>query len=519
MQTTSALFTQLAQGDVRPLSWQLRASFDKTFDPTITFFELDTSLLDGPDILSAEDSNVINEWDKYVYTDYSNRVISIEITNEEDEPYSVVQSYADITLNNYDGFFTPGNPGPIGTELKPQRPFRLLLGFGNENVQQFIGLSTDRPEIDRRGGTASFHLIDFLTFIFQLEVGSTIMEQDISTGDALAALFQSVGLTAGQYVIDETSFNRIPWFYIEKGQILGEVVRELMEVEQGRVFMDELGTIRFLNRQNFNNTPVYTFDRSRALDFDTSNDQKIINYMNITVPILEQFDDVPLWSLSGNIYLNAGETVEVWSDYPDPVVSVDAPVYSYQDVESSHFYTSSDSLGSVPNTSVDLVSIDDFSKASLLTFENTGSTGAYIQRIELWGSAVRQADEFMIEDFDQTSIDDNGKQQWKPRTTKYLQKESRALGYTRILIDDYKDYGDSFVLPVKGNMALQIGDVVDVDVDDYVGEYRIKKIVQVLSGGRYNQILTLRQYTPREYFIISSDSGARSLLDGTDVLA
>lgn len=116
-------------------------------------------------------------------------------------------------------------------------------------------------------------------------------------------------------------------------------------------------------------------------------------------------------------------------------------------------------------------------------------------------------------------VTQQSKQQWKPRTTKYLQKESRALGYTRILIDDYKDYGDSFVLPVKGNMALQIGDVVDVDVDDYVGEYRIKKIVQVLSGGRYNQILTLRQYTPREYFIISSDSGARSLLDGTDVLA
>lgn len=519
MQTTSALFTQLAQGDVRPLSWQLRASFDKTFDPSVTFFELDTSLLDGPDILSAEDSNVVNEWDKYAYTDYSDRVISIEITNEEDEPYSVVQSYADITLNNYDGFFTPGNPGPIGTELKPQRPFRLLLGFGNENVPQFIGLSTDRPEIDRRGGTARFHLIDFLTFIFQLEVGSTIMEMNISTGDALDILFQSVGLTAGQYVIDETSFNRIPWFYVEKGKILGEVVRELMEVEQGRVYMDELGTIRFLNRQNFNNTPVYTFDRSRALDFDTSNNQRIINYMNITVPILDQFDDVPIWSLSETVYIPAGETVEVWADSQDPIVSVTTPTYSAEDIEQSHFYTSSDKFGEMPYTDIDLVSIDEFSKSALLTFENTGTSGGYISRLELWGSAVRQADEFTIEDFDQTSIDDNGKQKWEPKTTKYLQKESRALGYTRILIDDYKDYGDSFVLPVKGNMALQIGDVVDVDVDDHVGEYRIKKIVQVMAGGRYNQLLTLRQYTPREYFILSSDSEARSLLDGTDVLA
>lgn len=519
MQTVSTRFNELAQGHVRPVSWQVRASFDKAFDPSITFFELDTSLLDGPDLLTSEDGSIINEWDKYIYETYSDRLISMEITSEEAEPYSVVQSYADITLNNYDGYFTPGNTGPLGNYLRPQRPFRLLMGFGNENVPQFIGLSTDRPEIDKKALTAKFHLIDFLTYIFQLEVGDTIMQENISTGEALDALFQSVGLIPGQYVLDDVSFNRIPWFYIEKGTQLGSVARELMEAEGGRLYMDELGTIRFVSRQSLDMTPVYEFDRSRALPYDTTNQQLLINYMNITVSVLDEFDDVSLWSLSEPVLVKAGGTVDVWSDYADPVTSVDTPTFSDADVEQSHFYASSDIDGETSNTLVVLDSITNFSKSSKMTFSNTDTSDAYIYRVELWGSAVKEADEFTIEDLDQDSIDDNGVQEYKPASLKYLQKENRAVEYLRILIDDYKDYGDSLVLPVKGNPALQIGDTVTLDVDNYVGEYRIRKIAQITSPGRYDQTLTMRQYTPREYFILSSDSVDQSLLDGTDVLA
>lgn len=518
MQTVSSQFTSLAKGHVRPLSWQVRASFDKAFDPDVEFFTLDESLLDGVDVLAPTGNDIIPEWAKYDYADYSDRVISVEITQEQTEPYSVVQSFADVTLNNYDGFFTPNSGSPIEDYILPKRPFKLFLGFGNETLPQFFGLSTKTPEINKQDRTAKFHLIDFLTFVFDREIGDTELQQDVSTGEALEYLFDEVGLLPGQYIIDETSFNRIPFFYVEKGQKLGDVVKELMEAEQGRLFLDEFGIIRFLNRQNYNTSSVYSFSNKRIIDYDVSDEDEVINFARIEVDLLEEFEDTSLWSSGETVYIKTGETVDVWAELEDMQTDVVSPTYSETEVETSYFSASLDAYGENPYSDISLSSIDVFAKAVKMSFENTGSNNAYLNKVELWGDAVRSTEPIIVEDFDQTSIDAFDERRYELKT-KYIQKESNAITKASIIVDDYKDYGSILEVDVKGSPALQIGDVVTLNIDGNDGDYIITKNVQVLSGSQYQQKLTVKNREFRTYFILSSDSVTESLLDGSDVLA
>lgn len=519
MQTTNLEFRQISGGNVRPLSWALRASFDKQFDPGVDFFILNSSLLDGPDLLSTSDADVVQEWDKYIYTDYSERVMSIEITQDQTEPFSIVQSMADITLNNYDGYFTPHGGSPIENYILPKRPMRLLLGWNGFNLPQFIGLTENMPELDKASRTVKFHLIDFLTFVFDREISDTSILENVSTGEILDFLFQDVGLLPGQFIIDETSFNRIDYFYVEKGQKLGTVVQELMEAEQGRLFMDELGIIRFLSRQNYNSTPVWNFDESRIVDYQISTVDDIINYVRIESDILGKFENVPLWSASQPILVPAGESVEVWANYQDPVTSVDSPIASSVEIEGSSYHSTKEISGDLTAyPSITLTSISNFSKASKMTFTNAGSIDGYLVNLDLWGDAIRVVDSIIVEDFDQDSIDNFDERRYEMKT-RYIQKTSSAVTKAGIMIDDYKDFGSILDVDVKGMPALQIGDVVTLETDTYSGNFIITRIVQIISEGKYSQRIRVKAKEPRIYFILSSDSEARSLLNGTDVLA
>lgn len=107
MQATSAQFDTRAAGSVRHVTGQVLISFDKSFDEDVDFFTLDTSLLDAGDVLQGE-GDVLQEWDRYNYVDYSDRMISMEYNRQEDPVSSVALATADVVLDNHDGYFTPG---------------------------------------------------------------------------------------------------------------------------------------------------------------------------------------------------------------------------------------------------------------------------------------------------------------------------------------------------------------------------------------------------------------------------
>jgi hypothetical protein len=232
MQNTSAQFQAYATGDVRPLSWQFRASFDKAYDPSVTLFTLDVSLLDGVDVLGLDAADPITEWDKYDYADYTDRVIAMEWQQEFNFLSSITAAMADVKLNNYDALFTRDSGSALDPNLLPRRPIRLLAGFGGESIPQFVGLTEKIPQVDRKALTAGLHAQDFLSYMFTRKLDRTVMYENMRIDELLEELFGLFGVLPSQMILEEAR-TTVPFAFFLKNQTLGSAVAELMKAEMG----------------------------------------------------------------------------------------------------------------------------------------------------------------------------------------------------------------------------------------------------------------------------------------------
>lgn len=507
MLSTTLKYRQLAEGYIRPLSWELRAAFDKTIDSSIQFFTLDESLLDGEDILASAESLVIREWDQYVYEPLSDRVISLEWQREEEVPYSVNTAIADITLNNYDNFFAINSSSPANNIL-PRRPYRILAGFGGENLPQFVGLSETTPKIDSTSKIATIHCTDFLSFLFGKPLDQTVILENVKTHEVLDYLFQLFGLLPDQFVLDE-GFNQIEFVYFEKGMKLGEAVKQLMQAELGSLFMDEEGFIRFKNRARVAGSPVYTFNESNVESYEVSQQDTIINVVEIKSDVREVQASKPVLELIGSsedpISIYAGIDTEVFFNFNDPVTSI-------QSITGIVANSQADGSGTDLSANVTVDSYTLFANSIKVTFNNSGVRG-YLTGLVINGTPAEVVRNLYFRLQDDTSVD-NFEEQVLSITNNFIQSDDAANSLALSLLNFYSNYANTIELSVKGFHALQIGDNIYVLIEEIEQEYAITKIVNINSAGRYTQRITARVFNVPDYFILDE-----SLLDGERVLS
>lgn len=508
MLTTNPIFDAKADSDVRQITYGFRAAFDKTYDDNITFFTLDTSVLDGPDILQPMDNEVIQAWDKYEYTDYTKDIISLEYTREEDFPSSVVEAIATIRLENTDGFYTPGGGSAIGPYILPKRPIRLLTGFSGQNLPQFNGITDKMPKVDYVDKTAEFNARDFLSYVFDQELGSDVILENQRTDQILDYIFQLAGLLPAQYVLDHAN-NTIPFTYFESSELIGNICRTLVEAELGRLFMDELGVIRFYTSDRINDTPVYTLDASKIINIVHSQDDKIINLVDVTSEVREVQSNQLVYELSTSqdnpIIVKAGETAEYFFNFEDPVTNIDT-------IDSYIFNANSDGSGADLTVYVNITNVYLFAKAVKITFDNTGTNNAYLTAMQVYGTPALVVRTIRYTASDNDSIADFGVVKYEIDNG-YVQTNENAEAIAETIVNYYGTYGSVIEVQTKGNPALQIGDCIYVDLDNYTGNYNIIKTVDIYDDGSYTQRLTMRKARTANWFIIDT-----SVLDGTDVL-
>lgn len=509
MQITTTRYQQLQASDFRPLAWQLRASFDKNFDDDITFFTLDTSLLDGIDVLAPNGVDPVQSWDKYDYADYSDRAIQLEWERSEEVPFNVSLAIADIQLNNYDGLFTAGGDSPLEPNLLPQRPFRILAGFGYEVLPQFVGLSQTTPEADYKSGTASLHCVDFLASLFDKPLDQTVMYENIRSDEALDELFQLFGLLPSQFSF-EVGSNVIKFLYFPKGTKLGDAVRQIVQAELGSFYMDEMGVIRFKNSKRDALSPVAVFDKNNIIEFETSNDDNIINVVEVTANVREVQAEQPIYSLPQAQQLPSGSS-SLFFAFNDPVTYVNPSiVFTANSLE--------DGSGTDITGSVTITDIDVFATAIKVTFSNATSAG-FLTEVAIDGTPAKApANPLYGRYTDQDSIDKYDEQVLTIEND-FIQDQDTMDSVALTVLYNYAQHSNTIDLTIKGDYALQIRDTITVQIDDIDQDYAITKISNVLALGSLVQRITARVFNIPPYFILSSDSEARSLLDGTDLLA
>lgn len=515
MQATTATFDTLAQADLRPLSWGLKISFDKTIDPDVTFFTLDTSLLDGPDVLMPEPGydNVVQLWDQYAYVDYSDRVISLEWQREESIPYSINQAFADVVLNNYDDYFSPGGGSEIDEFILPRRPIRILAGFGGENVPAFVGLTEGMPSLDQKSKTATFHCVDFLSYLFNKPLNETVIYLDMRTDEVLDELFQLFGLSSSQYVLD-VGYNLIPFTFFEKDMLLGEAIKELMEAEVGSIYMDEAGIIRFKSRQLRDLTTVYSFNEASVVDVMTPSEDDIINVVDVKVDARSIQDHQLVYQLVESLQISPGESIEVWADFQDPVLSANDPVlgFTLDDSYMRAYLTESTDSGEVLSD-VSVTSSSLFAMSYKIVIENNNAFPVFVNEMEIWGIPAKVTTTINERFEDEVSVAKYEEHPF-PIENNLIQTRSQAASAGLTILQYFGEYGDVAEIEVKGNMALQIADPIFINASTYGDTFLITKYQNRIQDGGFRQILRAKKNFALSFFILDT-----SVLDGEDVLA
>lgn len=501
MQTVSTAFQNHADGQVRPISYKFMVSFDKQFEEDIDFFTVGVSEVGGDDFIPGT-GIVVQEWDKYAYVDYSDRVVSLEWTREEDTVWSVAQAFGDIVLDNHDGYFSPGEGSPIEDFILPERPVRILAGFDNELVQTFVGLTDGMPVIDRETRTASFRVIDFLTFILNRPLEQGLMYIEKRTDEILDDLLTQMGFLAGQYSLD-VGLNTVHFTYYEKGEKFGDIVKKLMEAEMGRFFMDEEGVIRFRSRQYPLGSTVHEFTTNNATGIVTKQEDEIYNVVEVTASIRVVQDSQVVWETTADaIPIEAGDTVEVWANFDNPVTTIVDP--EPLDAELTSFYygsSTADVDGVNMTSSITLNSLDLFSTSAKMEFENTSGSLVYLVKIQLYGTPAIAVQNLFVREEDAASIDKYGEKIYTIDNN-LIQSESEARSIALTLLELYSEYGGVRSLDVKSNPAWQLADVVDVTIDTPTDDYQINSLQNVISESTYRQTVGLKGLKVFPFFTV-----------------
>lgn len=494
---TSDTFHKLANGGVRPLSWQVLMNF--------------TPLTE----------------------DLSERAIGLSVSRSFEFPYNVQSAIADLSLDNHDGYlsFTGLVTSPIADYILPNRPVQIKYGFkGAGVVSNFKGFTEAMPTYDGdHDSIAKFTALDKLAQISGQHLPNMVMMRDARTDEVLEAIFLALGLSQDEYELDEGE-NTIPFVYFDADKSVGNALKELIQAENGRLWQDEEGVIRFTKRSTniFENQPVMMFNKTNTIAVSPSRDSGIINQVNISAEIrqIETTQQVFLVT-NDNGYQQAAKddqyrvpangTATVWLSFEDPIWSAIDPTLDAGASTSS--FTVVDLAGQAVSSNVS-VNGTLFATTYKAVFTNTNNFPVSIESITIWGEPAKliggQAVEYIA--YDDISVQKFG--------TKSLDiTENRCFGsidnikqYANDIITKRSDYNKQITMRVKGDPALQLGDIVTVSVDQFQGHYEITSIANTMdnvSESKLETELTLQ-------FMIGADVQPFTLdesqLNGTDVL-
>lgn len=522
MQTVSSDFTTRTDGKVRPITFSVLMSMTKAYDAAIDFFTIGTSTIGGTDIIKGE-SNVVQEWDKYAYEDYSDRILSIEYERETEPPTNALTlGTADIVMDNHDDLFTPGNTAsPLYGYLLPKRPIRISIGFKGEHIPVFIGLTQKRPEVNEKNKTVKFHCLDFMSYMMDQPLDEELMYVDMRTDEIISELLQGAGVLTSQMDLDYGSVI-IPFAYFKKGSKRGDALAEIVEAELGNLSMSETGRPTFQNRTNWNdNTSSWTFDKSNVLERTTGSTSDIINVVEVYSQARAVMAKQKLWEAGSAIEVPAGGSVDVFPDFKDdygalPVTTLDDP--EYIDTATTSKYATNefeDGSGAALDGNISVTSVDLFSTSAKIVFSNSASKSVFITQLELFATPAKVQNDIYVRVADAASVGtwDGYEEKVYEIKNNYIQDATAANTIGQIILGDRASDQDQLSLLVKGVPQLQISDVVSWDEVDEEADYFVTRISGVINSSGFRQQITASKRTIESYFRIGI-----STIGGSDKL-
>lgn len=491
----SDTFHRLANGGVRPLSWQVLMNFTP------------------------------------ITTDLSERAIGLSVSRSFEFPYNVQSAIADISLDNHDGYlsFSGLNVSPIADYILPNRPIQIKYGFvGAEKVSNFSGYTESMPTYDgEHDSIAKFTALDKLAQLAEKHLPNMVMMRDARTDEVLEEIFTQLGVSSSEYSLDEGA-NTIPFVYFDADKSVGNAFRELVQAENGRLWQDEEGVIRFTKRQTniFASDPVMEFDKSNTLSVTPSRDSGIVNQVNISAEIRQieanqqvflVTNDNGYTSNDDNYRVPANGQATIWLAFDDPIWTCITPTLNGSSGTSN--FTAVNLAGTAITSGVTVVGTL-FATTYKMVVTNTNNAPISLKSISLWGEPAKlvggQAVEYMA--YDDVSVSKFGTRSLDITDNRCFGSVTNIKQYANDIITNRADYSKQVTMRVKGDPSLQLGDLVELEIDEFQGKYQVLAITNRMdnvSESKLETELTLQ-------FVVSSSATPfildQSVLDGDDLL-
>lgn len=519
MINTASSFHDKALGQIIAPVADLYISFAKNYVDEADFFVLDESEL-GVGLLAPNDgAGVLQMWDKYDYLPYSDRLVSLDIERSVEFPYNTQMAMADFVVDNYDNYFTPGSGSTIDSDNIPGRPIKTYAGYnGGEVVPQFVGLTTKMPTANTQKGTASYHAVDFLNEIANQTLNTIVDMRNVRTDQVLEAIVQQFGLTSGQYDFEQ-GVNVIPFVFFNVGQNAGEAIQKLVQAENGRMWLDETGMLRFTKRRTGRSGVVpisVELDDYSIISAVPGSYSDIVNHVIISCDLREVQEYQTVYSKTPkgdsadiNWVVNANGTITRSLSLENPCYSIVAPTLGR--ATSVSWFTAVDSDGNNVSSGVSMTG-SLTNNSYIVTITNTNNFSVEIDNLVVWGEPAKVYDHLDYDSYEDDSVAMYGDHRLTITDNPFFQSYDQAVAFADTILRERAFYTGTMTLQVKGDFSFQLNDIFDV-TGKYAGTYQIDKIQYHIEAGLLETTLNVHKTTHYEYFILDE-----SQLDSTYIL-
>ena len=495
-------FHQAAFGQIINPIVKLYIAFDKQIKLG-SFFTLNKSELNGSDLLKAASIDTpAQNWDFYDYIDYTDRLVSIGWERRLEFPYQIQCGVMDFTLENTDGYFIPLSPkSAIGDLNLPSRPFRAYAGYRNgiDMIPQMVGLTQGLPDLNTNSRTVDYHGIDFLYDICSQPLNTVVDMRDVTTDQVIAAILEAYGLAPTQYSLAKGRY-KVPFVFFDIGESAGTALKQLVQSENGFLWLDEKGMVRFETSGTIDGDTdiVAKFTDYNIMSLTPGRLDNIVNRVRINAEVREVQEWQEIYTKSESIktvsnslwVVPANSTTVVSCNLSDPCYDVVAPKLG-RAADVSWFTAIDEHLNEVTTgiTATGVLS----SNAYTIAFTNNHSYPIEINEMKLWGEPAKVYDVIDYEAYDDESVEKYGDQLLEITDNRFFQTYYQADQYAKSVISQRKDYDRNIEVQVKGDFSLQLMDLVEIEttVGDYNGIYRVSGISYSWDGKQLVTSLTL----------------------------
>jgi len=361
--------------------------------------------------------------------------------------------------------------------ILPNRPVVVDIGFSTQGItasgtgitykRVFNGL-TDSLKPNLKEETIAIHCLDWASKLEEMQAPS-IMYENKRTDELLEYLALAAGLTITEYDF-EVGVLTIPfcWFSDEEDQSIWWWMKKIAEAENGRIFFDTDGILKFWNRNHYKNNKtsqyVYNFDSNTDdINFEVS-PEKIINHVKVIAKPRAVQPNQIIWILQSYETIPAGESLDYEITVDDPCYAMSTPVASID------YLGNSESDGSGTDLTAYLTITDFVVKAKKATMKinNIHPTDiVYLTFFQVKGEPATILQEMEVEVKDTESIS-LYRDKYLEIENEYIQDLDEAEALAKRIIIERRNPLTFIEIEAVGNPEINVGDVVTVQ-DNYDG--------------------------------------------------